>query len=201
MKSFSQTLVAEIIMNISIFEKARRKYRPDPIKYLLVAETPPRSDSKRFFYFENVEEQDSLFLETMKCLYPNETRNVETRTIRANKSYFLQKFQNDGFYLIDSLDAPFEEQLSSKKKEALLRAGQKELLTKIKSLCSKKTKIILIAAPVFKANHSFLIVNGINVVNKDLVDFPGSGGQKQFREKFGALITLLQTKSVWQNWV
>ena len=175
-------------MNTSNFEKARRKYRPELIKYLLVAETPPKSDSKRFFYFENVDEQDSLFLETMKCLYPSDTRNVETKTIRARKSYFLQKFQKDGFYLIDSLDAPFEERYSSKKKEALLVAGQKELLAKIKSLCSTKTKVILIAAPVFKANYSFLSANNVNVINKDLVDFPGSGGQRKFQEKFGMLI-------------
>ncbi len=176
-------------MNISIFEKAIREYQPEIIRYLLVAETPPKSNSKRFFYFENVDEQDSLFLETMKCLYPNDTRNVETKTIRANKSSFLRRFQKDGFYLIDSLDTPFEEKYSSKKKEALLRAGQKELLTKITKLCSKKTKVILIAAPVYNANYSFLIENDINVINKSLVDFPGSGGQKKFQEKFRLLIT------------
>jgi hypothetical protein len=175
-------------MNITKFEKARLNYRPELIKYLLVAETPPKNDSKRFFYFENVEKQDSLFLETMKCLYSIDTRGLETKAIRAYKPYFLRKFQNDGFYLIDSLGFPFEERYSSKKKEALLKAGQKELLTKINLLCSKETKVILIAAPVFKANYSFLISNKVNVINKDLVDFPGSGGQKKFQEKFRPLI-------------
>jgi hypothetical protein len=36
------------------FEIARQKYRPVIIKYLVVAETPPRSISERFFYFEDV---------------------------------------------------------------------------------------------------------------------------------------------------
>lgn len=181
-------MLLAITMNISIFEKARRKYQPETIRYLLIAETPPKSDSKRFFYFENVEEQDSLFLEIMKCLYPSDTRNVEIKKIRANKPYFLSKFQKDGFYLIDSIDVPFEKKYSSKKKETLLKAGQKELLVKINNLCSKETKVILIAATVFKANHSFLIANNINVINRTSVDFPGSGGQKKFQEKFGTLI-------------
>ena len=176
-------------MDTTIFEKARRKYRPEEVRYLLIGETPPRSDSKRFFYFEKVDQQDSLFLETMKCLYPEETNSVETKIIRANKASFLKKFQNDGFYLIDSLDCPFEERYTSKKKENLLRAGQSELLIKVKRLVSPKTKVILIAAPVFRANYSFLTDNKINVINKGLIDFPGSGGQKKFHEKFGALIS------------
>ena len=70
---------------MSAFEKARKKYRPENIRYLLIAEAPPKADSKRFFYFEDVTEKDSLFLETMKCLYPADTISVETRTIRKNK--------------------------------------------------------------------------------------------------------------------
>lgn len=173
---------------MSKFEEARIKYKPDSIEYLLVAETPPKRDSKRFFYFENVGEQDSLFLETMKCLYPAETCNLETKSIRLNKAYFLGKFQKDGFYIIDSLDNPFEERYSSKKKEELIKAGQKELLIKIRSLYTEKVKVILIAAPVFKANYSFLNANGINVINKNFINFPSSGGQKQFKEKLGTLI-------------
>ncbi|MBG47234.1 MAG: hypothetical protein CML05_02975 [Pseudozobellia sp.] len=67
------------------FEIARHKYRPEKIRFLLVAETPPKSDSNRFFYFENVDKQDSLFIETMKLLYPNETEFVETKKNKTGK--------------------------------------------------------------------------------------------------------------------
>jgi len=90
------------------FEKARQKFKPNKIKYLLIAETPPKSGSDRFFYFENVEKQDSLFLETMKLLYPRETELLKPKEIRKRKKEFLEKFKNDGFYLIDSLDQPFD---------------------------------------------------------------------------------------------
>ncbi|MGN6196845.1 MAG: hypothetical protein ACTHOB_18035 [Ginsengibacter sp.] len=76
--------------NLDKFGQARQKYKPAKIKYLFIAETPPKTDSNRFFYFENVDKQDSLFLETMKCLYPKETENVDLKLIRRHKSYFLK---------------------------------------------------------------------------------------------------------------
>lgn len=170
------------------FEKARLKYKPSIIRYLLVAETPPKSDSDRFFYFENVTEQDCLFVETMKILYPESTRNVETKTIRKNKKDFLEKFKTDGFYLIDSLDTPFERKYSTKQKVRLIEKGQNDLLIKIKALCNETTKVILIAVPVYKANYEFLRQNEVNIVNIEPIDFPGSGGQPKFRKKMKRII-------------
>lgn len=76
------------------FESARLKYKPDLIRYLLIAESPPKTDSNRFFYFEDVGEQDSLFLETMKVLYPKDTSQIKTKEIRNKKATFLLKFKN-----------------------------------------------------------------------------------------------------------
>lgn len=170
------------------FEKARLKYKPKQIKYLLIAETPPKSNSDRFFYFENVDRQDSLFLETMKLLYPDRAENIDTKIIRKNKKNFLEKFKNDEFYLIDSLDTPFDKKYTSTQKVKFIKNGQIELLNKIKILCNQETKVILIAAPVYKANFWFLKGNGVNVLNIESIDFPGSGGQKKFREKMKKLI-------------
>ncbi|MFY0608692.1 MAG: hypothetical protein JXR10_18400, partial [Cyclobacteriaceae bacterium] len=170
------------------FEIARKKYRPDPIKYLLIAETPPKSDSNRFFYFEDVDKQDSLFLETMKVLYPHETLNFPTKIIRQRKREFLNNFKEQGFYLIDSLNQPFEQRYSSQVKINKIIAGQTKLLNKLKNLIVAKTPVILISATVYRANFKFLVNNGINVVNSELIDFPGSGGQKKYREKMTRLL-------------
>jgi len=168
---------------MNLIETARHKYKPHKVEYLLVAETPPKSDSNRFFYFEQVDKHDSLFIETMKLLYPSETEYAETKDIRRGKKEFLKKFSSDGFYLIDSLDDPFEERYSSTEKVRLIKLGQNKLLEKIRSLLSANTKVILIAAPVYKANYEFLKSHGVPVINKESIDFPGSGGQKKFREK------------------
>ncbi|MCL6220660.1 hypothetical protein [Zunongwangia pacifica] len=170
------------------FEKAREKFKPKEIKYLLIAETPPKSDSDRFFYFKNVEKQDSLFLETMKVLYPRETELLKAKEIRRKKSEFLKKFKNDGFYLIDSLDQPFEKKYNTTQKIKLIKNGQKVLEEKIQSLLSDKTKVILIAVSVFKANFQFLKNLDIPVINEEAIDFPGSGGQKKFKEKLNRIL-------------
>ncbi|CAG5086849.1 hypothetical protein [Parvicella tangerina] len=170
------------------FNQARLKYKPTVIKYLLVAETPPKSDSNRFFYFEYVDKQDSLFLEIMKVLYPIETSSLSIKEIRLKKEEFLNRFKTDGFYLIDSLDKPFEEKYSSRQKIELIRKGQVDLLSKITKLLSSETKVILIASPVYKANIEFLKANKVPVINSEFIDFPGSGGQKKFREKMWSIL-------------
>lgn len=129
------------------FEYARIKYQPQSIKYLFIAETPPKTNSDRFFYFENVTERDSLFIETMKVLYPHLTNNIDVKYIRQMKSKLLLKFKSDGFYLIDSLNEPFEQKYSTSQKIKLITLGQATLLNKIKKLCNKETKVILITAP------------------------------------------------------
>ena len=66
---------------MTTIQKAREKYLPNKIKLLFVAESPPE-DVKRFFYFEDVPEQDSLFIQTMRVLY-NITESAPF--IRRNK--------------------------------------------------------------------------------------------------------------------
>lgn len=176
-------------LKMNNFEKARLKYKTSTIKYLLIAETPPKSDFNRFFYFENVKDQDSLFLETMKVLYPEKTKNVVTKTIRKDRKEFLERFKNDGFYLIDSLEFPFEEDYTPSQKVKLIITGQNDLLEKIRKQCTKTTKVILIAATFYKANDKFLRTNGVNIINQESIDFPGSGGQRKYREKMKRILS------------
>jgi hypothetical protein len=172
------------------YDLARFKYKPRSINFLLVAETPPKTNSSRFFYFENVMEQDSLFIETMKVLYPSIITNMEIKELRKKKKKFLEKFQNDGFYLIDSLEIPFEIKYSSSQKVKLIRAGQTSLLNRIKDLITLETKVILLSSTVYKANFKYLTQNGINVINEELIDFPASGGQAKYREKMAKVLNL-----------
>jgi hypothetical protein len=124
----------------------------------------------------------------MKCLYPNEIENKRIKDLRKNKKDFLLRFKKDGFYLIDSLEDPFEKKYSRAQKVRLLKLGQIALLNNIASLTNPETKIILIARSVFDANFSFLKSNNVNVINKEMIDFPGSSGQPKFREKFNRLL-------------
>lgn len=50
----------------TVYSQARKKYRPHNIRVVFIAEAPPCA-LDRFFYFEDVKKQDSLFLEIMGC--------------------------------------------------------------------------------------------------------------------------------------
>src|SRR5690606_28138622 len=89
----------ETIMDISQLkkqlEKARQKHKPEKVKYLLVAEAPPDS-LERFFYYDSVRQHDYLFLGVAEALYPNlkeqfllSGRNSEI------KNSILQKLQQE----------------------------------------------------------------------------------------------------------
>ncbi|MCH8942969.1 MAG: hypothetical protein IIA48_11100 [Bacteroidetes bacterium] len=164
---------------------ARLKYKPEKIKYLFVAEAPPKEDSDRFFYFENVLTADSLFLETMKVLYPKDY--TVAKVVRLQKKKFLEKFKEDEFYLIDSTDQPMENNSQSYKKNKIKEALP-SLKEKIKNLVNEKTKIILISKPVYDVCFTPLINEGFNIVNTGMIDFPGSSGQEKFKEKLQKLL-------------
>ena len=54
-----------------VYAAARNRYKPRQIRMLLLTEAPPCS-LDRHFYFEDVKKQDSLFLEIMGVLYPEQ---------------------------------------------------------------------------------------------------------------------------------
>jgi hypothetical protein len=64
-------------------ERAARKYRPDVVKLLLVAEAPPAA-LDRYFYFEDVPRHDPLFRYVARSI-------VKTEPTRTNKAELLAR--------------------------------------------------------------------------------------------------------------
>ena len=152
-------------------EEAREHYKPDKIKYLLIAEAPPDS-VERFFYYTDVKIFDWLFLGVMEALYPSEKKEYlqqrgksELRGRSELKEKLLLKFKADGFYLED------------------LSNTIDDLVKKIKRLSTEETKIILIKVNVYDKAFSLLKGHNFNVIDKR-IDFPASGGQIKFQVKF-----------------
>jgi hypothetical protein len=163
------------------YDEAREKYRPREIKTLLIAEAPPCS-LDRYFYFEDVQKQDSLFLEIMGVLYPNEKEKyLRSKRDPARKEDLLNHFKEDGFWLMDLADVP-PEATGLTYKDAL-----PSLLSRLEKNIDKSVLIILIKASVYDICYDVLKAKGYNVLNERL-PFPGSGQQLVFREKFMKLI-------------
>lgn|ERR1700686_5289470 len=79
-------------------DAAAAKYRPEPIELLLVAEAPP-SSLDRYFYFEDVRDQDSLFRHVVRA-----TLAIEPS--RSEKASDLRRLADRGVFLIDLKPEP-----------------------------------------------------------------------------------------------
>lgn len=165
-------------------ERARLRYKPDSVKYVLVAEAPPDS-LERFFYFEEVRKHDYLFLGVAQALYPDlKEKFLLSGRSSDIKKQILDKFKGDGFYLLDLSDLPLS--ILSKPLESQLPL----LIEKLRSLVQEDTKIILIKANVydiaFPALKDVYFDNIIDV----RIPFPGQGSQKRFQIEFKIALEL-----------
>lgn len=145
-------------------EKAAQRYRPDSVKLLLVAEAPPDAPD-RYFYFEDVQTQDSLFRYVIKGLF----NAVPTR----EKAPLLQGLQRSGVYLIDLKLNPVD--------GSPLMAEVPGLIQRCRAIAPDH--IILIKANVYDTAFPALRQAGLPVVDAR-IPFPGSGQQKKFERAF-----------------
>lgn len=153
------------------FQIARRKYRPKKIKCLLIAESPPDITSERFFYYAKYfPDGESLFMETMKALFPDES--LTGYDYKMNKKKYLTKFKKAGLYLEDASTIPFPKKSRSSYKKRMLKSELPLLLRRLPKIITKRTPIILIAKPVFKICYSPLKEAGFNILNDAGISFP-----------------------------
>jgi hypothetical protein len=81
-------------------ERAAKKYQPVSIRLLLVAEAPP-SALDRYFYFETVPTQDSLFRYVARAI-------LRAEPTRVNKAVLLGRLRDCGVFLIDLWRDPID---------------------------------------------------------------------------------------------
>lgn len=160
-------------------EKLRKKYLPQKINVLFVAEAKP-DNPERFFYYDNVTSRDYLYIYLMRALY--EYGKQDERWLRDNKREMLEKFKSDGYYLVDTVD-----EIKAGTKQAArikaIKANADNKVAEIESLLSRygseSTKVVIIKATVFKALYEPL-KSKFNVANDYPIYFPSYGRQLEF---------------------
>ena len=150
--------------------RAARKFRPAEIKLLLVAKAPPPAPKpgkpERYFYYPDVGEHDSLFVEVAEAL-------LGSRPSRSSKREVLGQLRDAGVFLIDMRLDPDD--------GGALDRHIPSLITRCRRL--KAQDIILISTSVYDAAFRRLAEVGLPAVDAR-VDFPGNGRQRDFRRKF-----------------
>jgi hypothetical protein len=156
-------------------DAARAKYKPEQVELLLVAEAPPCT-ADRYFYFEDVMEQDSLFRYVCKGV-------LGSVSSRAEKASDLDKLQKAGVHLIDVSEEPIPDgarvRISNEQIESLVDRCKK----------LKPNAVILIKSNVYDIAYNALANAGLNVINARM-PFPGSGQQKKFETEFARALKL-----------
>ena len=174
-------------------EATRAKYRPDHVRWLFIGEAPPDSVD-RFFYYEHVPAQDSLFLSLMRVLYPSDCGAADPKVLRSKKPALLARFRSDGCYLEDATPAPLPDQ-NPNQKQKVLRANLPGLLGRLEPLRHDSPKVFLISSNVYTICAGPLREDAWDVRNNQAVPFPGSSGQT----KFCAVMSRLLTDNGWRG--
>jgi len=175
-------------MSQSPFQEAREKYRPSNIKVLLITEAPPARERNRYFYYQHVRRGDSLFLETIKVLFPEEVEAFETvKQIRAEKTYFLERLQEEGFFLMNAVETPLPGKTTAARSR-IYRENLPILIREILRIAKPNTTIVIISAVVYRAIGKELKASGFNLIQEDVIAYPNSGQQLNFRRKLKPLL-------------
>ncbi|MBO0888489.1 hypothetical protein J2P12_05250 [Candidatus Bathyarchaeota archaeon] len=163
--------------------KARRRYQPDRVEILFVAESPP--SSRGYFYFSKTIGKDHLFRETMKAL---EFWPVSQHMGSGiDKRPLLEKFCSKGFFLIDTCTFPVDKLLAQKRAEAISK-GAASIASRVARL--DPANIIVVKKTVFRPVHDALTRAGLGnkILNKEPLCFPSHGNQQKFRRHLAQLI-------------
>ena len=148
-------------------ERAAERYRPTTVRLLLIAEAAP-SELDRYFYFEDVREQDSLFRYVVKTV-------LGESPSRAGKPRQLTRLRDVGVFLLDLKDDP-------KDGDERLDAHVPALVARAKALAPDR--VITIKANVCDLCQGPLRAAGLSVVD-ERIPFPGSGQQRRFVQAMG----------------
>jgi hypothetical protein len=178
---------------MSSYESVRQQYQPKHIKMLLIAESPPPSShiqsSRQFYYTDRVRQDDRLYANTIRALYP-EASDLTDDDLQQQKKLWLDRFKRDGWYMIEALEKSQRHKVTKKQRQEKIRENLPRLIERVKQLAEKDTKIILIKSNVFEAAAEPLRQAGFNVLNTELVDYPGRFNQRAYREKLAKLAAI-----------
>ena len=175
LRSSMSPMSEEVRFSREPYESAAAKYRPVKTRVLFVAEAPP-SSLDRYFYFEDVRHQDSLWVELTKEVFgPEAWQN--TKRERSRKREWLRRFQEGGYQLIDAVKEP----LDCADAVTKIKEHSRELISEIRGIAP--SRIVLLKYAVYDVLFDELRSAALPVVDRRL-PFPGNGWQKKFHDLF-----------------
>jgi hypothetical protein len=162
-------------ISISWYEDLREAYRPDHLKVLFIGESPPDpgDGERRFFYAPTLSQHDNLLRNLAEAIYGDDVLE------RATKVEVLERFREDGYWLIDALRRPINK-AKKEDRRARIKAAVPALVTRCKELAPEYGVVICIK-DVYEEAIGKLLASGVRVLHRGALPFPLYGRDIAFR--------------------
>jgi hypothetical protein len=168
---------------VESFRAARDQYRPDQVKVLWIAESPPTSGS--YFYFQKTTGKDHLFRETMRAVGIWPAKEIMKRGV--DKQPLLERFRSNGFFLIDTCPYPVDKLKDSERKRAILdgTSGVVKLVSEL-----NPSGIIIVKSNIYDPVKRALECSGFarKILNQRPLAFPTHGKQQSYRKRINHIL-------------
>lgn len=165
-------------MSTAWYDELRDEYRPETVRILLVAESPPDpADGDRRFFYAPTLTKDNLYRGVAEALYGDEAGFDP-----ADKTSNLRRIQSDGYWLIDLSNEPVNH-LSSADRKRALRAAVPGLVERADAIAPTEG-VIVCMTPVHRLVTGPLRAAGISVLHDDPLPFPMNWSRATFVDGF-----------------
>lgn len=164
--------------NRDAYLSLRRRYEPDSIRLVIIAESPPASG--RYFYNPSGALSEPLFAALMRQL----------GVFPISKQNGLQLFQRRGCVLVDATYEPVNT-LNCSNRDTIIARDYRLLRDDLATLIPDRAiPLVLIKANVCRILEPKLADDGFNVLNGGrLIYFPSNGRQNEFKRQFSAVVS------------
>ncbi len=170
-------------MNLEIYRREAKNYKPDNIKVLFVAESPPplkKGEKPRYFYFKENKGPDLLFSSVVKAVY-----DIDYKKNPELKAKLMKKLREDGYFLVDVCEYPLRK---NDDRNAHIRKNLPDLIERLRDLRNDKMKIVLIKNNVFDILNGRLTKLAFNVLNRRRIGFPRYYNDRQTVRRIRVLL-------------
>jgi len=153
-----------------IFEQYYEPFIPDKIKVLYLAESPPSYPGElpvKYFYMPHSEGAEPLFSTIMLAVY-----NIRYKRNPDYKLELLNRFCNDGYFLMDAVEYPIntpEFDVETEIENNVPRFMERINRLRTDGKFTDDTKTILIKQSVYNVYQN---CEQLNILNKEFIGFP-----------------------------